>query len=808
MDTCLRELFLEAGGPQGVAVVALGGYGRRELAPASDIDLLLLHGGPQAAAVQELAERMFYPLWDAGLTVGHAVRTVDESVALAEERLDAATAILDARLIGGDEDLFEAMSATVLGRVRRDPPGFAARLWAAAGDRHERHGSVSHLLEPDLKEGAGGLRDVHTLGWAGMVVMTPGDPGATGAAEGPVPTRLHALEHAGLVRRSEREAVEAAAEYLLRLRSALHLEAGRRRDVVRLEDQPSLAVALGFTDEPGLPAVDGLMRSTFEHARDVEHVTRALFDRIERGAASVAVPGSVEGTAEQVLGILTRSARSGSALTPGELDAIEAAGLPEVVEWTDDVRDAFLDVLRSGDAGAEALESLDRAGLLVRLMPEWRAVRCRPQRDPYHRYPVDTHLLETLRGVGALLRDPDRAGDPLTVRAAAGVGDPDALLLGALLHDIGKTGEGGHVAVGERIAGAAVERMRMSPEPADLVRFLVREHLLLSDTATRRDLEDENLVLDVAARVGSEDRLAALYLLTEADAQATGPHAWTPWRATLVRELVAKVQHVLERGDMAPQMAERLDERVSAVRGALAGEDRATVDRFLARMPRGYLLAVPADRAARHFHLLSSDLGALEVRTLPEPGSRPRHHALMVAARDRPGLLARIAGALSLSGLSILSAQVFTTEDGLAVDLFELEPSFAEDVTEERWRRFRTTLRHALEGRLSLEYRFRERRRHYPAPREDLPVKVVVDDAASDFFTVVEVGAPDRIGLLFDIASVLHELQLDVHVAKVATFGARVVDAFYVRDVLGRKVRDPDQRDEIVRAITARLTAT
>jgi [protein-PII] uridylyltransferase len=430
-------------------------------------------------------------------------------------------------------------------------------------------------------------------------------------------------------------------------------------------------------------------------------------------------------------------------------------------------------------------------------------VRCRPQRDPYHRSSVDVHLLETFAGVSRLLDDP--GDDQLAARAAEAVDDRDALLLGALLHDIGKTGEGNHVPNGVRIARETVQSMRLSPATADLVVFLVEEHLVLSDTATRRDLEDDDLVLGVAARVGAPRWLAALYLLTIADAHATGPLAWTPWRATLTRELVAKVQRVLERGEAGAETAERLAERAAAVREALGAEDPAAVERFLGRMPRAYLLGVPAERIARHFPLVEPALGAREIRSASAEGSRAGTYDITVVAADRPGLLSLIAGALTLARLSILSAQVFTTEDGVAVDLFEVEGAFEAEVREERWREFRTTLRRAVEGRVSLDHRVQEKRGHYPAPRIDLPVRVEVDNEASDFFTVIEVRAPDRIGLLFDVTRTLADERLDVHIAKVATYAEHVVDAFYVRDELGRRVEDPDRVAMLEEAVRARL---
>ena len=771
--------------------MAVGGYGRGELAPASDVDLLLLHAGDAPEAVASLAERLLYPLWDAGLRVGHAVRTHDECLAVAIGHLDAATAMFDARPLAGDEELWHVLDSELLAWARQDPRESAERLRAAALERREKHGAVSSLLEPDLKEGGGGLRDVHTLRWLCVVIGEEPD----------APT----LDGVGVLRAAEREAVEDAEEFLVRVRSALHLETGRAADRLVLEQQPQVALDMGFVDEPGLIAVDAFMRSVFERARQVEHVRDAAFDRYLRGGSAAS---EVEPSPAGVLRAFSAMANERGVMAAATLDRVDAVAVPDPVEWDDEVRDAFFELLRAGEEGVRALETLDRMGLLTRFVPAWAAARCRPQRDPYHRYPVDVHLLRALVEMSRLLEPGRATADPLSAEAAALVGDDrDALLLGALLHDIGKTGEGDHVRVGAGIAAEALAGMGLPPRTRDLAHFLVAEHLLLSDTATRRDLEDDDLILDVAARIGDPTRLAALYLLAIADAEATGPLAWTPWRATLVRELVAKVQRVFERGEVGAGTAERIAEREDAVRGVLAGEDAGEVGRFLLRMPRSYFLTVPVERMASHFPLIRPPVGVLEVRTLSGAGARPGTYALTVVASDRPGLLSLIAGALSLSGLSILSAQAFTTEDGAALDVFEVQGLFEPEIGEERWRGFRTTLRKAIEGRLSLESLVQEKRAYYPAPRRDIPVRVTVDNDASDFFTVIEVGAPDRIGLLFDVTRTFAELRLDVHLAKVATYGARVVDAFYVRDELGRKIEEPERTAELERALLARLEA-
>ena len=322
---------------------------------------------------------------------------------------------------------------------------------------------------------------------------------------------------------------------------------------------------MGFEDQPRLSAVDGLMRALFGHARQVEHITNTVFERFLGPPGDDELPTL---TPAGVMEALASAAERGRSLSFTQLDRLQTTDLPDPVEWTPSVRSAFLRLLSSGEPGVRALEAMDRIELLERFVPEWSAVRCRPQRDPYHRYSVDVHLLEALRGMGRLLDEPGN-DDPVVSWAVPLAGDRSAMLLGALLHDIGKTGEGNHVPVGARVARETLDRMGIERATADLASFMVQEHLLISDTATRRDLSDEDLVLGVAARVGTPERLAALFLLTVADAGATGPSAWTPWRQALIRELVGKVQRVLERGQMGSERAERLREKEAAIREQL-----------------------------------------------------------------------------------------------------------------------------------------------------------------------------------------------------------------------------------------------
>jgi [protein-PII] uridylyltransferase len=333
--------------------------------------------------------------------------------------------------------------------------------------------------------------------------------------------------------------------------------------------------------------------------------------------------------------------------------------------------------------------------------------------------------------------------------------------------------------------------------------FLVGEHLLLADTATRRNLEDEDLILHVAAKIGDQRRLGMLYLLTVADAEATGPAASTPWRMGLVRELVGKVNRAFERGLMDPGRAARLVEAEALIRAAMtdAGRTPEDADAFVAAVPTGYLLwANPAD-ASSHAGLVTPLPERDEVRTYVRPGALAGTYQLSVGAVDRLGLLAAVAGALTLAGLAILSAQAFTTQGGVALDVFEVRGAFEDEIVEERWARFRSALFGAIEGGIDLGERVRALRAHYAARVQGVPVAVRIDQQASDFSTVVEVGGPDRLGLLFDLAQAFADERVDVHVAKVATYGPRVVDVFYVRDEAGEKLADPERISALERAL-------
>ncbi len=731
VDAAIVSMWARLAPEASVALVAVGGYGRRLMNPASDVDLMVLHTGGSVAS--EAAKQLFYELWDAGLTVGHSIRTVKEAIKVARGDLDAETAFLEARLVAGDQRLFEEFYEATMRRTRSSPEAFLQRIREATFARRARSGDASAELEPNLKEGRGGLRDLHAIAWLRMVCDL----------------------------KSERAGdLDSAAELLHRVRNELHFLTGRHTDVLLMQHQPSVAAALVGPGEENV-----LMRALYQGCRAVGFALDSLLD-----GSPVPVP----------------------VLPPAEAYPI----------WSPESRAAFLGLLASGEAGRAAFRVLEESGALTDALPEWEAIRCLPQRNVYHRYPVDVHAFETVVELVRLAG----SGDELVRRVVADTrGDWEAVILAGLLHDIGKGTKGDHSIVGEKIARSAVVRLGLSDPPASDVVWLVRNHLLLSDTATRRDIDEESLVVEMAEFIGTLTRLRMLFLVSIADGVATGPAAWTPWKAALVIDLFTKVGHLLERGELvSPDASETARLRIAELRGALSRFPNDGVEQHLAGMPRAWLLSQSIESLIRQSALMLS-ISEDELEMHATPAGEPRVWEVTVVARDRPGLFSKVSGALALHGLNVLAAQIFTRADGTALEVFRVETIDAEG---DRFDRVRDDVRKALRGRLSLDVRLASKRRdyatRYPKGKREEP-RVIVDNRVSDFHTVIEVHAPDRIGLLYSITRALSDLELDIHLAKVATYAEDVVDTFYVRDLEGQKVADGEHAREIERSVLLRL---
>lgn len=755
LDTAVIGLWERLATGDRCALIALGEYGRQELSPGSSLDLLILH--PWGIDPTDAAKALSYELWGAELDLGYAVYTPEEALRLARTRVDSELRFLDARLLVGDDILFRDWKAELLAWSRRSPVDFLDRLAPVTRARRSSTDDACSCLEPDLMDGAGGLADLATIRW----IETVGGP-----RELP----------------SEPGALTEAAELLHRVRNELHYVTGRNTDVLQMQYHVPVAEALAPDASSPAPEVE-LMRSLYESCRTIAFALDT---------------------------VLTRGDEGGQVDTFVSLFPLGDDGAPNP-KWSSLARESFVGLLSTGPEGRAGFRTLERTGALATALPEWDTIRCLPQRSVYHRYAVDVHCYEVV----AELAELRGSADELTRRVAReSEDDRETLLLAGLLHDIGKGSDEDHCLRGETLARSAMDRMGIEEPQASDVVWLVRNHLLLSRVATRRDIGDETLAVELADRIGSERRLRLLYLLTVADAHATGPAAWSTWKSTLISRLFSRVTHVLRRGELAgADTSEVAADKIEALKAALSEYPPGLLERHLAAMPKSWLLSQSPkgliDQSIQMLDFRRED--ELKIRTVADPDAGIWEAT--VVANDRPGLFSRVAGVLALHRLNVLGAEIFTRDDGVALEIFQLEPQAADTLGEGGTgiEGVAEDARIALRGRLSLdahlaELRLAENTGGPSATARPSEPDIVVDDAASDFFTIVEVRARDRTGLLYTITRSLVEMELDIAVAKVSTYGDEVVDVFYVRDFHGQKVSDPGYVEEITRSIRHRLT--
>ncbi|HEX6310326.1 MAG TPA: [protein-PII] uridylyltransferase [Acidimicrobiia bacterium] len=789
LDTVLTRLLAEVEVPGRWSLVALGSYARRELCPASDVDVMFLHDG--RGAVSEAVNGLWYPLWDAGFVLGHSARTIKEALALADGELDSLTALLETRFVGGEAALCDELAEKARRLAQRRRRRVVEALAGAADVRREHPGPVAEMLEPNLKDGAGGLRDAQALEWAGWSVGPDG---------------MATLVERGYLQADDAKRLAAARARLLDVRVALHRVTGGRSDLLALQDQDAVAASLGLDD------ADELVREVASAGRAISWVAADVWSRLrtaERGpigrlarrdrplAAGVVlrdqrVHVAADATVDTAL-VLRAAAAAASHRADLERATLERFRLEMTgPTWAGEERAAFVALLRAGRPAVPVLEALDHVGVLERLLPEWGRVRSLPQRNAYHRFTVDRHLLEAVADCAALLDDQGFDGD--VARRAR----PDLLLLGALLHDIGKGLPGDHSTAGADLARRVARRIGLDAPGVDTLVWLVRQHLLLAETATRRDLSEEATVMRFGRAVGHAERLDLLYALTVGDSRATGPAAWNPTKAALIRELFLKTDALLERGVVDSPFAAR---RRNALIGLLGRHD---AESYLDAMPPAYTAAFDPEVAAHHRQLLLA--GRLAVEWGEHADGR---YECTVVAPDRTGLLATVAGVLALVGFDIQAAAGYSHRDGMALEVFTGVDRFGRLGDDDGRQAVERSLADALRGALPLEDQLRERADRYRRPTASVAdgVEVLVDQEASDFATVVEVHAPDEVGLLARVAAVFAELQLDVTLALVATLADRVVDVFYVRDANTGKVRDPAVLDRLRAALDEGLTA-
>ena len=796
------------------AFVPVGGYGRKDLSIHSDIDIMILFDSKIPPEAKALTEGILYPLWDLGFDLGHGVRTIKDCLSLCRDEFEVLTSILDARFLCGDSPLYlklmEKLQSRVVSRQRK---AFARWLEDRHKIRMDTVGDASYLLEPDLKEGIGGLRDYHHILWLAKAFLHLRVP--------------RELETIGTLSHREYRDLRDHQQFITLVRNHLHMLSGRRNDRLIFEYQEEIARKLGFREKNDVLAVEqflGQLHASMATLKSIHYsfVKNHIPKKQRNGKATpVTIPGksllryrdelafnsstAILSNPHLLMNIFEESARSGHHLTQ---EAKRLVG--EFLYLVDDdfrasqgVYEGFLKIINAPYT-SEALEQMYETGFLGAFIPEFEKIKDRVQFDAYHIFPVGRHILQTVKN----LKKPATEKDLLLIDIFSEISNPETLFLAGLFHDIGKTGKN-HSVRGAKITGRILKRLGLGEKAGGEILFLVRRHLLLAETATKRDLKDEKVIVQCAREIGDIDRLKMLYLLTWADSRATGPRAWNDWIANLVQELFFKILHTLERGELATPRASNRDKRtLSQVRRKMEGRMKAQdlEDLFEVMSPR-YLLETPPHDMERHIGLYSD----LQIKKKDDPEDLVFELEAMEAAsegcweltflaKDRPGLFSDMTGVLALNNINTLSAHIYTWQDGTAVDIFKVTRPLDALHSDEVWMKVSRDLKDVLSGNLSLIDRLDQKSKPsiLSTARKPLrPPTVGVDNTSSDFFTLIEVIADDATGLLHRITLTLFTLGLDIRIAKIATKGDQIADIFYVRDLEGQKAEDKGRVHEI-----------
>jgi [protein-PII] uridylyltransferase len=832
-DHAVHEIAGPAGLPDPVAIAATGGYGRSMLAPFSDVDLLFLAPETPSPATLRVIEFMLYFMWDLGLKVGHATRSISQCLADAEEDLTIRTSLLDARLLTGDAALFQKFLAeSAAANERAGAASFVAGKQAERHARHRRFGESAFLVEPNIKEGRGGLRDLQTQYWmvrAAYGAYTPNEL-ATGAL--------------GLLDAQELRRLRRSWDFLWTVRFHMHYVSGRAEDRLTFDLQPVIGARMGYTRHGRQDGVERFMRHYFLTARDVTRLTMVLepvvvrhtmgepavqmeTDRalIEAGfvlADGQIMPGRPDDfdafpirmlrmlkiARERHLKIHPLAVR---ALIRSERGAVALRNVPEAGE-------IFLDLLCGQDPegkpdGARWLTVLNETGILGRLLPDWARVVGQMQFDTYHIFTVDEHTIEAVRILNSLERGKLAEVAPVATGLIEDLQSRRALYMAMLLHDVAKGRGGDHSILGAEIAVQVGPQLGLTAEETETVSWLVLHHLLLSQTAFKRDIDDPKTIFDLAETIQSPERLKLLLVLTVADMRAVSSKVWNGWKATLLRELYARVAEVLAGGLSTTERDVRVQRARDAADEILAASGWNESDRafFLGLGYPGYWLSFDPDTHVRHARMVrDAEARGAPLTVVTEPSHARAVTEVIVYAHDHPGLFSRIAGALAVAGASIVDARIHTMTNGMALDTFWVQDAAGGAFDQpHRIAKLAVLVEQALSGHLKLAQEIPKLAQALMGRRMraiHVPPRVVVDNRASNAYTVLEVNGRDRPGLLHDVTAAISQQGLQIGSAHVTTYGVRAVDVFYVKDVFGLKVENERKltglRDALLSALT------
>ena len=799
-------------------IIAVGGYGRREQCIHSDIDLLFLFEKRVPREAESLIQEMVYPLWDIGLDVSPATRSLKECVNLAGKDFEILTPLLDGRFICGMSLLYSKLMEKLHEKII---PSLSQKIisWLIERNRarHHHFGDSSYLLEPNLKEGQGGLRDYHTLLWVARIKSSIRE--------------RRDLEYYGYLSHDEFLSLNAALSFIWDVRNRLHHLTGRKCDQLHMEYQKTLADALGFKRMNGQEPVErflGELHGQMEFLKqqhlmflyELEYNQTAKPGRKPVKSSNVNGIEVKEGTlhftsSEEILKspellilIFKESARLTIPLGAEAKRLVKEFGYLINGEFRKSISAIrFFEHVLVKCPTPQVLDEMLSTGFLVQFIPEMDGIINRIQYNEYHIYPVDRHLLKTVQTIKDFDTPDNAINDSLWGELYNEVKNKKILLWAALLHDIGKGEPGaGHSEKGARIVAGLLTKMGFKNSDVETISFLVRDHLFLVKTATRRDINDEETAISCARKIADTERLKMLYLLSVADSLSTGPKAWNDWNLVLLRDLFLKIYRIIEKGELATSEAvESVKRKKDQVLSSTSSpyDRQYTASLFNVMSPR-YVLYTPANDILGHVELLKSLVNedvVWKVEKTPDLATR----RVTICAKDRPGLFSKISGIFTLNGIDILDAQIYTWRNNTALDIFKVKPPPDQLFESERWSRAEESLKSALCGELDLGAALRKKTsssRFLTLYTSEKPHQVIVDNHSSSFFTIIEVFTYDFPGLLFNVTDAIYRCGLDIRIAKIATNVDQIVGVFYVRDLFGQKADTPDQVLAIKAAIT------
>ena len=820
VDTYIQKCFssIEVDGvSDDIALVALGGYGRKEFFPSSDVDLMILYRPKVKKNIGKISDAILYPLWDTGLDVGHGVRTVKESITHAKEEYFFLVALLDARLICGSMDLFDELVAEYRAKyVDGHRESFVVEMKEYRRDRRDRFGNHSYLLEPHIKEGRGGMRDIQAMMWTARVVFGLNN--------------LEDIQGAGLLQATEQKEFQEASDFLVKLRCELHYLSKRKNDQLYFEHQSDVALAFGYKDTESLLAVEQFMRDVYGALQAVTIITDLFFDHVDevlgfvgkgRKVKDKLVEKGIEVKGGKVhLTASKQDVRAKPQIIIRVFLAMSRTGLglhhrsrKLVGSYVDFITDkertsprlakTFFTLMMEAKDILTVLGTMLETGVLAAVIPEYARITRLAQHDLYHIYTVERHSLQAVAELHNLIENMESVVED--------VSQLKVLYLAALLHDIGKGSGKDHSIEGAEISRTIGKRFSLNAAECESLVFVVRYHLFIPENALRRDLNDAVFIGRCAETIGDLDRLSMLYLISVADSKATGPSAWSDWKGSLMEELYLKVTPYLDQEQQgAKDVNAHEDQGVEwlreQIRLQLKGHEGLKID--------------PATLGSDYVLTFSPEVIAGHVLTQRDKYSRIRQKAFVVATEDagaddgwqllimtvdRHGLLAKICGVMTLNNLTVSKAQIFTWSDGTVVDVIDVRPTDGLGFAERNWQGLNDHLDLAIENRMGLSHRlYTKLSSTYGRKSQivgDVSSKVVIDNDASDVYTVIEVYAPDTLGQLYYVTQGMADFGINIHKAYIATEVEQLIDVFYVLDSQGAKLDDDEFCKEITQGI-------